>query len=248
MAHIFSSFNQLFSSLEKQQTPALVWYSVPGERVELSGRVLMNWVAKTSNFLDDELEFSDNPYATLAMGPHWRSCALALAVLNTSGRLSFSAEETTDYEPQVFFSDDSRLLEACAEDGVYEYTVAVDHGALSPRYMGILPAGVTDYCAQVRSFGDAYFPLAAASPEAEASKGISHREAVERVQVQAETIAQRTGAGVILPLQKEWSWNLLEAALAVLLSGKSLILLDPSLSWQAERLERIEADERAKPL
>ena len=37
-------------------SPRLTWYGPDSERVELSGRVLDNWVAKTSNLLQDELD------------------------------------------------------------------------------------------------------------------------------------------------------------------------------------------------
>ena len=36
--------------------PRLTWYGPDSERVEFSGRVLDNWVAKTANYLVDELD------------------------------------------------------------------------------------------------------------------------------------------------------------------------------------------------
>ena len=36
--------------------PRLTWYGPDAERVELSGKVLLNWVAKTANLLTDELD------------------------------------------------------------------------------------------------------------------------------------------------------------------------------------------------
>src|SRR6478735_7253781 len=41
--------------------PRLTWYGPDAERVELSGRVLDNWVAKTSNLLQDELDAEPEP-------------------------------------------------------------------------------------------------------------------------------------------------------------------------------------------
>ena len=48
----------LMTALRSGQStsPRLTWYGPDSERVEFSGRVLDNWVAKTSNLLQDELD------------------------------------------------------------------------------------------------------------------------------------------------------------------------------------------------
>ena len=50
--------SELMTSLRSGHatSPRLTWYGPDSERVELSGRVLDNWVAKTSNLLQDELD------------------------------------------------------------------------------------------------------------------------------------------------------------------------------------------------
>ena len=53
-----ASLNRFFEALSSVQTPALIWYSDNGERIELSGRVLMNWVNKTANLLIEECDLA----------------------------------------------------------------------------------------------------------------------------------------------------------------------------------------------
>jgi uncharacterized protein (TIGR03089 family) len=60
-------------------SPRLTWYGPDAERVELSGRVLDNWVAKTSNLLQDELDAEPGMRLRLDLPAHWKSMILALA-------------------------------------------------------------------------------------------------------------------------------------------------------------------------
>ena len=60
-------------------SPRLTWYGPDSERVELSGRVLDNWVAKTSNLLQDELDAEPGMRLRLDLPAHWKSMIWALA-------------------------------------------------------------------------------------------------------------------------------------------------------------------------
>src|SRR6476469_2959124 len=51
-----------------------------GERIELSGRVLANWVAKAANLLVDELGVERGDVVVLDLPTHWRAVYWALAV------------------------------------------------------------------------------------------------------------------------------------------------------------------------
>ncbi|MGL5927681.1 MAG: TIGR03089 family protein [Dermatophilaceae bacterium] len=51
-----------------------------GERVELSARVLANWVAKAGNLARDELDVEPGTVVRLDLPPHWRTLYWALAV------------------------------------------------------------------------------------------------------------------------------------------------------------------------
>ncbi|MFD1859060.1 TIGR03089 family protein [Aeromicrobium camelliae] len=52
--------------------PLVTFYDLDtGERVELSGITLANWVAKTTNFLTEELEVEPGTRLRLGLPPHW---------------------------------------------------------------------------------------------------------------------------------------------------------------------------------
>src|SRR6187549_3516723 len=56
-----------------------------GERVELSARVLANWVAKAANLLQDDLDLGPGAVVVLDLPPHWRTLYWALAVWSVGG-------------------------------------------------------------------------------------------------------------------------------------------------------------------
>src|SRR2546430_13689442 len=57
--------------------PLLTWYDDgTGERVELSGATLGNWVAKTANLLVDGVAVAPGEAALVLLPPHWQSAAV----------------------------------------------------------------------------------------------------------------------------------------------------------------------------
>ena len=84
MSHrTFADVEALFTTLGASPTPAVVWYGPGGERTELSGRVLENWVAKTANLLVEELDTAPGSTIALRAPAHWRSLAMGLAAVRT---------------------------------------------------------------------------------------------------------------------------------------------------------------------
>ena len=71
--------------------PRLTWYGADGERVELSARVLANWVAKTANLLLEELldptPWDAPPLVVLDLPVHWRSVVWGLAASAVGARV-----------------------------------------------------------------------------------------------------------------------------------------------------------------
>jgi len=55
-----------------------------GERVELSARVVANWVAKAANLLQDELDAGPGTVVRLALPPHWRTVYWATSPSRTT--------------------------------------------------------------------------------------------------------------------------------------------------------------------
>ncbi|MGZ4661183.1 MAG: TIGR03089 family protein [Arthrobacter sp.] len=141
---------QLMSALRSGQStsPRLTWYGPDSERVELSGRVLDNWVAKTSNLLQDELDAEPGMRLRLEMPAHWKSMILALAAWQLGMEVVLSSGEA-----QLLATHEPGSGE---ESGKYDAVMAVPLPALAMRWPGALPPGVVDYAAEVRSHGDVF--------------------------------------------------------------------------------------------
>jgi uncharacterized protein (TIGR03089 family) len=65
--------------------PRLTWYddepgATRGERIELSGRVLANWVAKAANLLQDDLDVGPGSVVAVELPVHWRTAYWLFAV------------------------------------------------------------------------------------------------------------------------------------------------------------------------
>lgn len=133
---------------EQATSPALVWHGNGGERIELSGRVLDNWVAKTSNFLVDELDAEPGMRLRLAMPVHWKTLVWALAGWQTGCTVVLGSDGPAPAATVVSSED-----EVAAAAGT---VVAVAPGALDLHWNGMLPAGAVDYAAEVRSYADTF--------------------------------------------------------------------------------------------
>ncbi|GAB3548365.1 TIGR03089 family protein [Arthrobacter tumbae] len=164
------SVEELFESFRSASgAPRLIWYGPGSERVELSGRVLENWVAKTSNMLVEELDAEAGTVVAVGMPPHWKSLVWALASWQV-GAVIVLDDQTVPEDQTV--SDDETVPDGDAPvdvrltmDGAPEtppvgredeLLVLVAPGALDMRWPGTLPVGAVDYAATVRAFGDVY--------------------------------------------------------------------------------------------
>src|SRR5215813_9999146 len=59
--------------------PLMTWYDDgTGERTELSGATLANWVAKTANLLVDGVGLGSGDRAVVLLPPHWQTAAVLL--------------------------------------------------------------------------------------------------------------------------------------------------------------------------
>ncbi|WP_077490291.1 TIGR03089 family protein [Sinomonas mesophila] len=149
--------------------PRLTWYGPGGERVELSGRVLDNWVSKTSNFLTEELDAEPGTRVRLGLPPHWKTAVVALAAWQAGAVI------VDDGDADVTFvgppgaagtsSSDAPSGGAAAHGGSL---IAVALGALETAYPGPLPGGALDYAALVRQFADSFDPFDVPAPGDEA--------------------------------------------------------------------------------
>lgn len=156
---------ELMTSLRSGQStsPRLTWYGPEAERVELSGRVLDNWVAKTSNLLQDEFDAEPGTRLRLDVPAHWKSVILALAAWQLGMELVLDGAQA-----DLLATADP---EAGTAEGAYEAVLAVALPALAMRWQGVLPSGVVDYAAEVRSHGDVFIPHVEPEPSRPAVLG-----------------------------------------------------------------------------
>lgn len=146
--------------------PRLTWYGPDSERVELSGRVLDNWVAKTANFLQDELDAEPGMRLRLDLPAHWKALVWALAGWQVG-------LETVLDGGEADFVATSRPE---AADGAYDAVIAVALPALAMRWPGELVAGCLDYAAEVRSHGDVFMAHSDPDPDSLAVLGADGTE------------------------------------------------------------------------
>ena len=150
--------------------PRVTWYGPGGERVELSGKVLDNWVAKTANLLVDELDVGPGCRVVLDLPPHWRTLVWLLAVWAAGGCVvvEHPAAPAAAREPgepvDVLVTDDPDGAAARSWAGHAERVVAVALPALAPSFGPGLPADAVDYAVEVRSFGDVFTPFVRPAP------------------------------------------------------------------------------------
>ncbi|MDK1328512.1 TIGR03089 family protein [Arthrobacter sp. zg-Y1143] len=151
----------LLSGLRTQQatSPALIWYGSGGERIELSGKVLDNWVAKTANFLVDELDAEPGLRLRLDLPVHWKTLVWVLAGWQTGC--------TVVWDPEGSSAAADVTVTASAQSTGPGTVVAVALGALDLAYPADLAPGVVDYAAEVRSYADTY--LEGPAPDASVS-------------------------------------------------------------------------------
>jgi len=135
--------------------PRLTWYGAD-ERVELSAKVLDNWVAKTANLLVDELDAGPGSRIVLALPAHWRTVTWLLAVWATGACAVLPAGGSAPVPAgDVVVSDDVEVLEAAGR----AVPVGVALPALALAFGAGLPPGAVDAASGVRSHGDVFVPL-----------------------------------------------------------------------------------------
>jgi uncharacterized protein (TIGR03089 family) len=126
--------------------PLLTWYDdATGERTELSGATLANWVAKTANLLVDGVGVAPGDGAVVLLPPHWQTAAVLLGAW--SAGLAVSLAPGTG---EVGFATPSRAAELSQPE---RYLVGLHPFGLPLREV---PPGYLDYAAEVRGFGDAF--------------------------------------------------------------------------------------------
>jgi uncharacterized protein (TIGR03089 family) len=145
--------------------PLLTYYDdATGERTELSGATLANWLAKTANLLVDGLGLGAGERALVRLPAHWQTAAVLLGCW--SAGLTVVGEEPAEVAFQT-------------AGGTDQVTVS-DRFALGLHPLGLplreVPAGYADFIVEVRGYGDRFVP-AGPAPDQSALCGAAVKRA-----------------------------------------------------------------------
>lgn len=127
-----------------------------GERIELSARVLANWVAKAANLLQEDLDAAPNTVVRLDLPPHWRTLYWAFAVWSVGACVEVGpdagAASGKDAAPDVLVTDDAQ---AAARTGA-EHVVLVTLAGLARAATSPVPGGAVDEARDLATHGDLF--------------------------------------------------------------------------------------------
>ncbi|WP_127499593.1 TIGR03089 family protein [Actinoplanes solisilvae] len=193
-------------------TPLLTFYDdAGGDRTELSGATLDNWVSKTANLLVNGLGLGNGDTAAVTMPPHWQTAAILLGVLSAG----VAADTTDPTAADALFTTPDQPTQTKAPD---RYATGLLPFAMPLRE---LPPGFADFVLEVRQHGD-YFPGQPVAPGDLALNGRTHAETLAAATARAADLAITPGARVLIdatthPDPVDW-------LLAPLLTGASTVL------------------------
>ncbi len=142
-------------------SPRLTWYGPDlVERIELSGRVLDNWVAKAANMLLEEFDAGPGTQVGLDLpAGHWRSAYWALGTWAVGATLVLAPSPSQVVDV---------LITSHPEPDSVPALIVVTPAALARRYPGELPAGALDEAAELATYGDELDPPDSPGPRSSA--------------------------------------------------------------------------------
>ncbi|MBQ1034567.1 TIGR03089 family protein [Micromonospora parva] len=163
--------------------PLLTWYDdATGDRTELSGVTLANWVAKTANLLVDEVGLAPGTPAGVLLPPHWQTAAVLLGCW--SAKLSVV---DTPGDVGVLFAAVDQFDEAQSWSADERYALGLAPLAAPLRQV---PPGFADYVVEVRGHGDHFTPQSGPGP--------TDAHLLSRAEVRATELGIEPGARVLV--------------------------------------------------
>ncbi|MDR7384062.1 TIGR03089 family protein [Promicromonospora iranensis] len=217
--------------------PRLTWYGDDGERVELSGAVLANWVSKTVNLLVEEFDAAPGTRVVVDLPVHWRTAVWALAAWRAGATVLLPDADAA--HPDVVVTDTPDRWAGGGAD-----LVVVSLPALARRYDGDLPSGAIDAASAVMTYGDAIGWVPEVDPGQEAlvtaTGAVQHKGLVPEPGDGARVLVDGRGAVA----------EVLRGLLGVWAGGGSVVLTSPATAVELEqdeaRLTRLLSTEQAR--
>ncbi|KOT62499.1 MULTISPECIES: TIGR03089 family protein [Streptomyces] len=216
--------------------PLVTFYDdATGERVELSVATFANWVAKTANYLQDDLAAEPGDRLALLLPAHWQTAVWLLAC-SSVGVVADIGGDPAAADLVVSGPDTLEEARACSGERV----------ALALRPLGGRfpqpPEGFADYAAEVPGQGDRFAPYAPVAPGDPAlavdGRELTGAEAVAAALADAAERGLSAGSRLLSGLPYD-SWAGLSAGLLTpLAAGGSVVL--------CRNLDRLDADGLAK--
>lgn len=142
--------------------PRITWYDdeagpTQGERIELSGKVLTNWVSKAANLLQDDAAAGPGTTVGLDLPTHWRAVYWALAAWSVGAEVVIGAAAP---DADVLVTADAGRAATHRGD-----TVLVTLAALARSHPeASTAAGAVDEARELSTHGDRFSPLAEPEP------------------------------------------------------------------------------------
>ena len=198
-----------------------------GERIELSAKVLANWVNKAANALQEEWDIAPGSRVRLALPPHWRSLYWALAVWSVGATVVLD-DSASGHAPDLVVTDDVAVAAERSGPTVLVTLAALARGASDP-----VPLGAMDEARELSTYADQFSPWEEPAPSDAAMSDRGTDTAYEDV------VPHRNWArGVRIHTSTDDLRTALELALAAWASSGSLVLSrgpEPA-SGRADRL------------
>lgn len=138
--------------------PRLTWYDdepgpTQGERIELSARVLTNWVNKAANLLQDDAAAGPGTTVGIDLPTHWRALYWALAAWGVGAEVVLGADAT---EADVLVTSDPQRAAAHGGDAVLVSLPALARSHPDAAQAG----GAVDEARELSTHGDQFSPMA----------------------------------------------------------------------------------------
>jgi uncharacterized protein (TIGR03089 family) len=226
--------------------PRLTWYGDDGERVELSGAVLENWVNKVTNLLVEEFDAGPGTRIAIDLPTHWRTIIWALATWRIGATTIFTWTDGADGADLVKGPVKGKAdVVITTRPGVWEGTgpeiVAVALPALARRFDGELPSGSVDAASAVMTYGDkvGWAPQVDEMAVAvETARPVLHRDLLRGIS------PADSGRRALVTTADRDTDLVLREVLGVWSAAGSVVL---ATTTDPDRLERIGDTERASP-